>query len=428
MIHLSPYLQKNSKMKKGLFIFWIILVVIVEFKFEQAPKLNSSQEGFSIENVSAHLDSITFAPHLIGSQENKLVRDYLIKTFEEMGIEVELYIDDAKSYGNKVYRRYGRTENIIARLKGSKEGKALLIAAHYDSVLRAPGAADDCHAVACMVEVARLMKDTPIENDIIFLITDGEEMGLLGANAYTENRNLDEIGLMLNYEARGNAGPSIAFEWSDGNYDLVKQYKKVTNQPFTNALSYEIYKRLPNNTDYTFFKEKGVLGINHAFIDGFSYYHNPVDDFENINWESVYHTGDNMYRLTRHFANTPLVEIDTSQNGSFFNLMGQMIIYPAKWNTVLIIITLLWVCISTFRSIKKKNSIDLLGVIKALPMTLVIIIINLALAYGITQVIYKNLSSIRNVLQWPILQSQVLSLTFNWSSHNCTKYRIQIYE
>jgi Zn-dependent M28 family amino/carboxypeptidase len=52
---------------------------------------------------------------------------------------------------------------------------------HYDSVLNSPGASDDVHAVANMLEVARLLKEEELENDVIFLITDGEELGLFTA-------------------------------------------------------------------------------------------------------------------------------------------------------------------------------------------------------------------------------------------------------
>ena len=57
----------------------------------------------------------------------------------------------------------------------------------------------------------------------------------------------------------------------------MKQVKKVGRRPIANSLSFEIYNLLPNDTDFTFFKKAGLPGINHAFIDGFSYYHNPDD-------------------------------------------------------------------------------------------------------------------------------------------------------
>ena len=70
-----------------------------------------------------------------------------------------------------------------------------------------------------MLETLRALKSSPpLKNDTVFLFTDGEEVGLLGATAFVkEHPWAKDIGVALNFEARGSSGPSFMFETSDGN-------------------------------------------------------------------------------------------------------------------------------------------------------------------------------------------------------------------
>jgi len=147
----------------------------------------------------------------MGTKENDKVRDYILDEFEKLEIPTEIFVGHSKHSWGTGYARIGRTENIIATIKGQSSGKAVMVVGHYDSVLSSPGAADDIHSVACILEIARLLKAEKYQNDIIFLITDGEEMGLFGAKAFTEMRDVSHIGLVLNYEARGNISIKIVY-------------------------------------------------------------------------------------------------------------------------------------------------------------------------------------------------------------------------
>jgi len=84
----------------------------------------------------------------------------------------------------------------------------VLLVAHYDSVPTGPGANDDGVGVATLLETARaLTASAPLQNDVIFLFTDSEETGLLGAQAFvTEHLWAKEVEVVLNFEGRGNGG------------------------------------------------------------------------------------------------------------------------------------------------------------------------------------------------------------------------------
>lgn len=340
-------------MPKYLPLLWILVLSFITIKLSDPISVRpAGSDGFSAISAMDHINVMAQEKHPMGTTANHAVKSYILDEFEKLEIPTEVFVGHSQRNWGSGYIRVGRTENIIATIKGKNSDKAVMVVGHYDSVLGSPGAADDVHAVACMIEIAKTLRTEVHDNDIIFLITDGEERGLFGAKAYVEQREVDHIGVSLNYEARGNSGASISFEWSEGNAWLVGQLKKVATRPVANSMSFEIYKNLPNDSDFTFFKEAGINGINHAFIDGFSYYHNPADTPEHINQKSVQHTGTNMLALTRHFANTDL-SVTKTHNASFFNFLGSLIIYPASWDIFMIIAALAFIAFLLFKSFKE---------------------------------------------------------------------------
>lgn len=374
-------------MTKYFPILWIALLSLISIQLQQPLAVKPADSaGFSAISAMGHISIMASEIHMSGTKENKKVKNYILSEFAKLDIPTEEFIGHTKHSWGTGYVRLGRTENIIATIKGKSSDKAVMVVGHYDSVISSPGAADDVHSVACILEVAKLLKDAEHENDIIFLITDGEEQGLLGAKAFTETRDVSNIGLVLNYEARGNSGASISFEWSDGNAWLVNQLRKVAHRPIANSMSFEIYKNLPNDTDFTFFKEAGLSGINHAFIDGFSYYHNPADTPENINQNSVQHTGENMYLLTKHFANTDISKTKT-HNATFFNFFGFLIIYPSSWDIFLLIGLLGFVGYVLFLSFRHKN-VSVKTFFISFALIIFSVLICLLVVYGLSKLLF----------------------------------------
>ena len=66
--------------------------------------------------------------------------------------------------GKRLYKTYVNLTNIIVRISnGTPQGKehALLVNAHLDSTLPSPGAADDALCIGTMMEVMRVLVETP---------------------------------------------------------------------------------------------------------------------------------------------------------------------------------------------------------------------------------------------------------------------------
>lgn len=264
-----------------------------------------------------HVAQLAKAPHPVGSAAHSQARDYIAGQLTALGLKPEI--------------QETTVSNIVAGIKGSRSTKALLLVAHYDTVESAPGAGDDSSGVAVLLETARAIQASgPLNNDVIFLFSDGEETGLLGAKAFVNQQPWSkDVGLVLNFEARGVSGPSIMFETSEGNEWLIRQATQAAPRLIASSFSYEVYKLLPNDTDLTVFKDAGFAGFNFAFIDGSQHYHAPTDDLVHLDERSLQHQGVNALAFTRHFGNLDLTNTRTGE-AVYFNLFGPGLIVYAR--------------------------------------------------------------------------------------------------
>jgi acetylornithine deacetylase/succinyl-diaminopimelate desuccinylase-like protein len=150
-----------------------------------------------------HVALIAQRPHPMGSVDHDRVRDYILFQLSQLGLAPQ--VQHTTAIGTR-YREAGRVQNILARLTGTqRNGKAVLIMAHYDGVEAGPAASDDGAGSAALLETLRALRarKKPLTHDVIALFTDGEEAGLLGAAAFVrEHPWAKDVGVALNFEAR----------------------------------------------------------------------------------------------------------------------------------------------------------------------------------------------------------------------------------
>lgn len=260
---------------------------------------------FSAGRAAHDIEAIARAPHPIGSAEHRRVRAYLVERLRALGFATEVQ----EAIG--VNRKSGIAApiaNIVARRNGrGGDGNAILLAAHYDSVPTGPGASDNSAGVAALLETGRwLGTQSALHNDVILLLTDGEEFGMLGAEAFASGHPwAKDVGLVVNLEARGHAGPSILFETSPGNAALIDGAGRNVRSAVANSLTYEVYRRLPNDTDFSVFKRAGMPGVNLAFLGGVTHYHSALDTPANVDRASLQHHGEYLTGLLRAFGDAP---------------------------------------------------------------------------------------------------------------------------
>lgn len=304
-----------------LFVLAVAGVCTVREGTPEPVAASAAQDVFSAERALVYLNAFATAPHPIGSPEHDRVRDYLVSQLTNLGLSPEV------QRATGVTPRYevaGTVENIVGRLKGTSGATdAVALVAHYDSVAAGPGAGDDGAGVAALLETLRALRAGPaMRNDILFVITDGEEDGLLGASAFVaENPAAKDVRVVVNFEARGNAGESQMFETSAGNGGLVRIFAQAAPHPSGSSLTYEIYKHMPNDTDMTVFKKSGAAGLNFAFIGHWEAYHTPLDNSQLLDRGSLQQHGENALSLARRFGNADLTQLQ-GQDSVYFALAG----------------------------------------------------------------------------------------------------------
>jgi hypothetical protein len=295
-----------------------------------APQPATSRaQDFSAERALAHCQATAREPHPMGSPANDAVRAYLVQTLARLGVETVVQVDRQVSGHDAV-----EVNNVLGRIPGTANTKAVVLMAHYDSVPYGPGAADDGSGVATLLETARAVRaGPPLKNDLLLVFTDGEESGLLGARAFLRHAWANGAGLIMNFDVRGTSGPSLLFETSVGNGRLMAEVAKAGVPVRASSLMYDVYRRMPFNSDFTPAKQHGLKGFNFAFIDGFAWYHTGNDTPAHLSLASLQHQGACALGLARHFGHLPLDADLTAPDAVYFNLAGSSLVrYPASWS------------------------------------------------------------------------------------------------
>jgi hypothetical protein len=296
---------------------------------------------FSSARARDYLKAIAAKPHPIGSAAHAEVCDYIVGELVKIGLQPQVQKTTViNNHWGSTYRA-ATVQNIVAKLEGTANTRAVLLVGHYDAVPYSLGASDDGAAIVTLLETLRVLKaSAPLKNDVIFLATDGEEVGLLGAKAFVEQHFwAKDVGVVLNFEARGDHGPSIMFQTSDDNGWLIDSLAETVNRPVANSLSADIYKLLPNDTDFTVFKQAGMSGLNFAYIEGVASYHSSSDNMANLDERSLQHHGMYALALARGFGNSDLNAPANRSEAVYFDLFGRTLIHYSR-TTALVLATL----------------------------------------------------------------------------------------
>ncbi|HEX9825533.1 MAG TPA: M28 family peptidase, partial [Flavobacteriaceae bacterium] len=364
-------------------------------------KIDTAETLFSTERALIHLKEISKEPHYVGSPEHDHVKDYIIKELERLGLETQ--IQEGYSYNEK-WGSITKSKNILTRIKGSENTKALMLLSHYDSNPHSSlGASDAGSGVVTILEGLRAYlatKQIP-KNDIIILISDAEELGLNGANLFVNQHPwAKDVGLILNFEARGSGGPSyMLIETNGGNHKMIDGFIKANPEfPVANSLAYSIYKMLPNDTDLTPMREEGDIGgFNFAFIDDHFDYHTAMDTYDRLDRNTLEHQGSYVMPLLNYFSNADLGNMKSNLDDIYFNApLLKTISYPFSWiipMLVLTVISFLWLLVYGVR----KRALNGKDIAKGfIPLVLVLTINGLVGYFGwpILKTIYPQYNEI----------------------------------
>ena len=371
--------------------FFLIVGLVYYSFFSLMPQKGSpssvEETKFSTERALIPLKEITKAPHYIGTKEHARVRNYLISQLEELGLETQV---QEGFVINPKWKSLDKPKNIIAKIQGSENGKSLLLLSHYDSALTPSyGASDAGSGVVTILETLRAYKASgkKPKNDIVVLFTDAEEVGLDGARLFVNNHPwAKNVGIALNFEARGSGGPSnMIVETNGGNKNLIKAFMEADVKfPVASSLMYSIYKMLPNDTDSTVLREGADIdGFFFAFIDDHYDYHTANDTYDNLDVNTLQHQGEYLLPLVHYFGDSDLNQLKSLDDHVYINLpFFKMVSYPFTWVFPMLLVAIIIFIVLIIYGLRKRVLTGN-GVVRGfIPFTLAMIFCGILGFYG----------------------------------------------
>jgi hypothetical protein len=273
-------------------------------------------------------------PHPVSSDENAAVRARIRVEFAKLGVKTTTYTAfTCNPWRGFQFVPCATVTDVLAEVVPG-EGKAVVLLAHYDSVPAGPGASDDESGTAIVLETARalLARGAKSKHPVLAAITDGEEAGLLGAQAFLQNPQLKaRVGTVVNVEARGTSGRSLLFQTSPADSRLIGLYVKSVPFYATSSLFAEIYKLLPNDTDLTLFLKAGFPSFNFAFSDNVADYHTPLDTRANLSRLTLQQQGENMLGVASALTQTDYADL-AGHDEVYLDMFGFVVPrMPAVW-------------------------------------------------------------------------------------------------
>lgn len=262
--------------------------------------------AFSAARAMTDVRQIARAPHPVGSAEHARVRAYLSARLGQLGLDVSeqsgplspASIQRLKRAGGDPDAAGNQAVNLIGVLPGRDRAQpAVMLMAHYDTVVGSPGAADDSTGVAAILEAVRAIRARgPAERDLVVLLTDAEELNLDGARVFFGGHPLrDRIGAVVNLEARGGGGRAAMFETGRGNGPTIDLFRRAAARADGGATSTSLavfmYEQMPNDTDFTIPRDRGIGGLNLAFIGRPAQYHSADATPDNLDQGGLQHIG-----------------------------------------------------------------------------------------------------------------------------------------
>lgn len=285
---------------------------------QPAPK-PIDYEDFSAERVVNDIEVISKEHHSVAHPEERAkVREYLVERLEGLGADtVQIFrYDSLVGPQNKHVVYTFDAYDVLAEfppLQASDDTTYMMFVAHYDSRYSQPvlkdtvwsyGAADDGYGVGVTLEtVSQALKfRDQWKQGIKVLFTDAEEVGMMGMKAIWENDRqvFDNVGFMINIEARGPWGPALLFEACPGNEKVMELYDDAAKYPYTYSLTTVVYSFMPNFTDFTIVKDS-IPGLNFSTIADVNHYHTDLDNFSNVSAKSIQHYGAQILPITKTY-------------------------------------------------------------------------------------------------------------------------------
>ncbi len=370
-------------------LLYVAIGILAAYRVSGPPPHSRDSSQVSAVRAMQTLDMLLGDPeqsHPAGSRENELFRVRLLGALDELGAKtIQLPFEPMPLEQARRTGRLGEKEsfvaptvNIIAHIPGLPRSRPVVVATHYDACRTAPGAGDAGQCVAAVLETLHHLKQAPLQHEFWCVFTDSEEFAMHGARALVDRDDLpwgDARPIVINLDARGDQGAVLLYETHVNNLAAMRLAADALADPkLSTSLMVNVYRFLPNATDFTIFQKAGWIGWNLAVIGGAERYHTPDDSLENLSMRSLQHFAAHTSRLLKRLDQLDDSQFDAlshSQPAVFFDWLGiVLLVYPASWNWwQWIILAVAWAILYAMR----RSSIRLSRVFTALGMASAIV-------------------------------------------------------
>lgn len=221
----------------GFLILLLSLVPMVLQDQVGMPKDLQDTFGWTV------LERITQKPHPYNSNENKLVRKYLVDVLVQIKNDYDnlkcsqpnpIQIESNDTLLVRFGPLYIESDNIVVWFRG-EEKDALLVSSHFDSAPISHGATDAGVGIASMVVTIKKLAEfacrETLPNSIVFNFNNGEEDGLLGGRAFTQHPRFNEIKAFINLEGTGASYNLKSALFRTNSFQLVSKALKSSKYP-----------------------------------------------------------------------------------------------------------------------------------------------------------------------------------------------------
>ncbi len=381
----------------GLVMVLGLIVGLLSFRMVNPSPIESPADVFLAENSARHIKAISSVPHPMGTVENERVRDYIIDELSQLGLTAKVQTTQVQDY----YARIGESKlvngyNVYTEIPGTDSSGIIALVGHYDTAPATPGANDDGSAVGTLLETARcILAGQPLKNDVLFIFSDAEEPGQFryGARYFVENyENINDVRLVLNFEALGRSGPSIMFETTPGNSNLIESFSKATANPIAFSFMNDLIRLIaPGSTDMIAFEDQGINALDFAYALERTVYHTALDNAENLDKRSLQHHGNYAVDITRYFGMKDLDELTSAgkSDSVFHSFFGNTLLHYSQRLviplTIVIGILLLFLIIVGIRRHKLNFRGILLSMLIFFGELIVIVIITTLAWWGLDE-------------------------------------------
>ncbi|MFL6676407.1 MAG: M28 family peptidase [Massilia sp.] len=290
---------------------------------------SAPQPAFSAARAYVHVQALAREPRPIASTANAKARQYIVDQLRAAGLEPQVQTATVRNVAidwlANTQVTLGVVHNIVARKAGAATDRAsrpaLLVAAHYDSGAGTLGAADGAASAAAMLETLRALNAAPpLANDVLFLFSDGEQAGSLGAMGFVDEHPwARRVGLGLQFDHSGNRGPLVLYRASNGDGDAVAGWAKSGGHHGSSLMA-EVYQARYGAPSAGPLDKLGVPVLHFASTEGRLGPNGAYDTPARLHQATLQHEGDTMLALLKHFGNARLAREEKASGQVYFTL------------------------------------------------------------------------------------------------------------